>query len=618
MSRFFSFPRATATAAFLLMLQPAIGVHPAQAGMTREDKVIFATDRCDGPVIDPWTDYVSILVDYESRFNIGAFLPEPWDLLFGWPGTPGTSFTTIRLDGVDYYYGSNTDGGGAVYLQPPEDVDSLTNLSRWQMGEIVVTQTLQIVTGTTTGNPDTVKIGYEILNTGHELHEVGVRVLLDVEINNNDGAPFRVPGLPEAITTETELFPPDIPQYYQAFFDLDDAQHVAQGTLGGGGATFPDRFVMASWPEIVYTWWDYDVTPNKIFGTTDYPDSAVALYWFPQTLQPGESRSYATYYGIGGISGSADLSISGPGQLDVVGSRWSPNPFTVVAYLQNNTGQPIANDALTLDLSKAPGLVLAAGESPNHALADLQPGATAQTSWSVDAVAPGTWSYTVSDLSTPPLTAARSIIVPAISADCTPHAIEACQTGRPGICSPGVRTCSPDGFWGSCELAHQPDPEKCSDGIDNDCDGASDQADSDCAPQQLDCRGAHPGQAQLWPPNNTLIPVTIEGILGGGGRPATITVEAITQDEPVKHKQGPDASGVGTPLARLRAQRLGNGNGGRVYNVTFTAGEPGRGGCRGSVSVCVPHDAAHPVCIDDGQRYDSTVAPPEPGSDRRR
>ena len=47
---------------------------------------------------------------------------------------------------------------------------------------------------------------------------------------------------------------------------------------------------------------------------------------------------------------------------------------------------------------------------------------------------------------------------------------------------------------------------------------------------------------------------------------------------------------------------------GRVYEIFFEASD-GRGKfCTGSVKVGVPHDQGHGPAVDDGKRYDSTVA----------
>jgi hypothetical protein len=50
-----------------------------------------------------------------------------------------------------------------------------------------------------------------------------------------------------------------------------------------------------------------------------------------------------------------------------------------------------------------------------------------------------------------------------------------------------------------------------------------------------------------------------------------------------------------------------SGNG-RVYEIFFEASD-GRGkSCTGSVKVGVPHDQGRGPAVDDGRRYDSTVA----------
>jgi hypothetical protein len=147
-----------------------------------------------------------------------------------------------------------------------------------------------------------------------------------------------------------------------------------------------------------------------------------------------------------------------------------------------------------------------------------------------------------------------------------------------------------------------------------------------------DVSGAYPSKEYLWPPNHKFVNITIEGVTDPDGDTVTIRILNLTSDEPTasthwlyKHHRfhchyhrrhrcenrsayyAPDAYGIGTDTAHLRAERLGRGNG-RVYVITFVASD-GRGGeTVGSVKVYVPHDrrgcAWH--CIDDGQDYDAT------------
>ena len=130
------------------------------------------------------------------------------------------------------------------------------------------------------------------------------------------------------------------------------------------------------------------------------------------------------------------------------------------------------------------------------------------------------------------------------------------------------------------------------------------------------CSIARPSVAEIWPPNHkVVIPVNILGVTDPDGDRVTITVTRILQDEPSDTlgdaSTAIDGFGVGTPQASVRAERSGTpkvpGNG-RVYEIQFT-GSDGRGGsCSGAVLTSVPHDQGKGPAIDDGIRYDSTVA----------
>ncbi|MHC4687322.1 MAG: immunoglobulin-like domain-containing protein [Planctomycetota bacterium] len=134
-----------------------------------------------------------------------------------------------------------------------------------------------------------------------------------------------------------------------------------------------------------------------------------------------------------------------------------------------------------------------------------------------------------------------------------------------------------------------------------------------------DCSGAYAGPDCLWPPFHQMVPVKILGVTDPDGDDITITITAITSDEPTASDKGsggakhaPDADGVGTDTALLRAERSGKRNG-RVYVISFTAVDGQGAECQASVRVNVPHDRRPllrwPVpcqAVDDGQNYDAT------------
>ena len=62
---------------------------------------------------------------------------------------------------------------------------------------------------------------------------------------------------------------------------------------------------------------------------------------------------------------------------------------------------------------------------------------------------------------------------------CTDNDTQSCVTSELGICADGTETCS-GGAWGTCVRDNDPVAEICDDGLDNDCDGDTDSADSDC------------------------------------------------------------------------------------------------------------------------------------------
>ncbi|HEX6190380.1 MAG TPA: alpha/beta fold hydrolase [Pyrinomonadaceae bacterium] len=126
-----------------------------------------------------------------------------------------------------------------------------------------------------------------------------------------------------------------------------------------------------------------------------------------------------------------------------------------------------------------------------------------------------------------------------------------------------------------------------------------------------DLQLARPSLDKLWPPNHKMSEISILGVTDPECDPVSVFVTRITQDEPTNGAGDgntcPDADGVGTPIARVRSERNGGGNG-RVYTIYFAATD-GRGGvAQGSVKVQVPKNAQG-IAVDDLLGVDSTGCP---------
>ena len=136
-----------------------------------------------------------------------------------------------------------------------------------------------------------------------------------------------------------------------------------------------------------------------------------------------------------------------------------------------------------------------------------------------------------------------------------------------------------------------------------------------------DCSVAGATRASIWPPNLKFVEVAVANVTDSEGGPVTIRIEEILQDEALGISPDPisaDAWGIGSDLARVRAERRVPGDG-RVYHVRFTATDAMDRSCSGTVPVCVPSRPAR-ACTDQGPRYDSSSPPslessdPAPGS----
>lgn len=352
-------------------------------------------------------EFIAIIVNARDedtgRFSVNTTGGDPEragdenrPLVFGTEQSPGpwTSYTTVRVDGRDYVFGGATgkragfrgtyvDMEGRPFIHEDREIRTV-----WRVDDIVVTQVLGIAAGVTTGQPDTARIEYRVVNEGTTPRSVGLRIMLDTLLGRNDGAPFQVGG--EAVVTDTAFTDGSIPDYYQAFDSLANPRVVSQGTLRAFDTTVPDAVYFSNWGSLADGVWDFDFRPGRDFaraGEEFEQDSAVALFWNERPLAPGEARSYVTYYGLGGITiapGHLSLGVTSPASLE--GSHTDDVVFEVRAYIEN-TGEWIARDTVVRLENLAPLRI--AGGSASVNMGDLAPREARQVNWRV-VVPPGT------------------------------------------------------------------------------------------------------------------------------------------------------------------------------------------------------------------------------------
>jgi hypothetical protein len=484
----------------------------------------FAVDTTGG---DPsrTTDDEQILI-YGSR--------EPW-----------TSYTTILIDDMPYVFGGPTErraGLGApitgLVRRPEVGDDRIT--CRARVADVEITQDLSFARNPTTRVRDAAHISYTVTNTGDRPHSIGLRVVLDTMLGSNDGAPLRAGD--RAIATAMQMYGADIPEYWQAFDSLSEPAVISQGTLQAPGLTPPDHVEMVDWGTLADAPWEYRFPTGSDFTRRgeEAQDTAVALYWHALSLRPGESRTHATLYGVGGVTLSpAELSLGLTAPAEVDFRYDEERAFSVVAYVENSGGFEARRVSLRLNLSE--GLKLVAGRS-SAPLGLLQPGQTKQSVWRVapTGAATGTLqiSTTVTSENLEPNRVARDIVV-----NSPPHLI--------------VRLEAPKSLSVTETNRHHPNPFPVRAAVTN--------------------RGAQPGRT-------VVAALTLpDGLELAGGSDATLVVDRIEPDRTIGFNWSIRA--LGLPTGRLPVS----------VKVTAGGARPATAHTRVDVPRLTPEIRVHPA-----------------------
>jgi len=339
-------------------------------------------------------DYIVIVVNQDEnalgRFAIettgGAPLQandENKPLVYGRP-KPWTSYTTIWLNGNHYVFGGqtgrragNTGTYGEIVQKPYIEDGSIKTRTKFN-DDIIVEQTLKIVKSSTTGLFDSVQIKYLVENISQEDHKIGLRTVLDTMLGQNDGAPFRIGS--DAVTNDKLYYDKQLPQFWQAFDSLSNPTVTSQGTFKGPGVTTPDQVKFADWGSMADGVWEFDFNPGEDFTRKgEYEiDSAAALYWVPETIAAGDSRSYITNYGLGGITvvpGLLSLGITSPAEVIL---DTPDKTIPIMAYVENTSEIVAKNVKISIQLPKS-----LEADNVVKELGDLEPGQISQIVWDV-------------------------------------------------------------------------------------------------------------------------------------------------------------------------------------------------------------------------------------------
>lgn len=281
-----------------------------------------------------------------------------------------TSRTYCSIDNRVSY----TDGDITV----SDDQKSLIQNSTYD--GIDFTRSITLINNSTTGREDALEVKFVAVNNSSEAHNVGARIMLDTMLATNDDAPFRVPGI-GPVTTRLELRGSQIPNVYQVFDDLANPKVVAAGSFAkGSGAPNTVQFnnFYTSNVNFLYP----DVNTEEAIG-----DSTVNAIWDEKSLNPGESRVFTAYYGLGEVivNNDSKLAIGATKveqafELNEDGTGY--NPVSLMGYIKNAGLDNLTNATISISLPN--DITLESGES-SIAYDSLAVGAEQQTTWILNA-----------------------------------------------------------------------------------------------------------------------------------------------------------------------------------------------------------------------------------------
>lgn len=301
------------------------------------------------------------------------------NLLYGFfPGgasSVGTGYSSLRVIGS----GPTPVFEEALQRVAPQRLEDGRIETTWSWDRpyaMRITQTLELRQNPFSGRLDMVEFGYSLQNLEPTPLQMGVRALLDIKIGGTDGAPYFVPGV-GAVIHERSFEGDAVPPYWLAFESpvYDQRELRSVGLLRDEALNRPDRFVIARWRQIQGEIWNVAIDSTKVVTG----DSAVALYWNPSEVAPGQTITRRSAYALSGNRG-------GEAFLSAKVEARCGEEIDVAIFVNNFDTVSLSGGEARLILPATWSIV--GGGSDRLPLATIAPGQTGSAVWRVS-VGPG-------------------------------------------------------------------------------------------------------------------------------------------------------------------------------------------------------------------------------------
>ena len=209
------------------------------------------------PAVDP-TPRVEVHTTVDGRFGLVCLTGNPDDstddgkrLTFSPDGK--TNNTRVMVDGRAPIFGSSQGQTVESWHGGPDN----SMVMDWTFRDVLVRQSLRLVAGDVSNRLDTVRVTYELKNTGAKPRQVGLRVMFDTLIGDNDGVPFIVPGHEGMVTQTLVMSGSDVPDFVRSLErpSLESPGVIVDINLvPGEGELRPSEVLLSHWPGAEAEW----------------------------------------------------------------------------------------------------------------------------------------------------------------------------------------------------------------------------------------------------------------------------------------------------------------------------------------------------------------------------
>lgn len=161
-----------------------------------------------------------------------------------------TSYTTIRIkhpDGSikDYIYGNSYGfmGINSRFIEAPRAGSTSSSYyitSVWEVEKVAIRQTIELSTNAANGEAGYTVIRYEYTNNSGEDLEIGVRIMLDTQIADNDGGYFFIESNLDAVSVEKVYSGDNVPSSFRVQDKVTIPSTIAYGSVSGDNIRKPD------------------------------------------------------------------------------------------------------------------------------------------------------------------------------------------------------------------------------------------------------------------------------------------------------------------------------------------------------------------------------------------